>query len=129
MAPGKADPGWSETSGSCAPSPQAEPSGRDQERLVDPKNAATPLAARQMHRFHDSQIAGSQTEESQTDDEYRQGDTQASPNPQRTAADEITETFDVHQQKIKSVSGVSGVSGVSSVPGVSGSSVCLRCLR
>ena len=95
VAPSQADPAWSETTGSRAPSPQAEPSGRSQERLVDPKNASTLLVARWMQRFRNSQIEGSQTEESQTDDESRQGDTRASPNPQRTAADEITETFDV----------------------------------
>ena len=108
VAPGQADPAWSETTGSHAPSPQAEPSGRGQERLVDPKNASTPLAARWMQRFRDSQIEGSQTEESQTDDEPTQGDTRASPNPQRTAAEEITETFDVEYRPYTAIQDPAG---------------------
>ena len=78
---------------------------------VDLKNASTPLAARWMQRFRDSQIEGSQTEESETDDESRHAETRASPNPQRTAADKITETFDVEYRPNKAIQDPTGTEG------------------
>ena len=110
-APGQHDQAWSETTGSRAPSPQLGSPERGREWLVNPQNASTPLAARWMQRVRDSQIEESQTEESQTDDESRRGETRTSPNPQRTAADKITKTFDVEYRSNTAVQNPVGTEG------------------
>ena len=120
VAPGQHDQAWSETTGSRAPSPRLGSPERGREWLVKPKNASTPLAARWMQRVRDSQIEKYHTEKSQTDDESRIGETQTSPNPQRTAADEITETFDVEYRTNTAVPNPAGTEGQGTMAGGGG---------
>ena len=64
-----------------------------QRRLMNPANASTSFAASWMQRVLDQQVS-----ESETDIQSRPGEDRASPEIQRSAADEITETFDVEDR-------------------------------
>ena len=88
---GQPDLDWTLASESRANSPNR---GEErQQRLMNPANAQSPFAARWMERVLNQQLSESETDS--LDSRRYEGEERVSPEEQRTAADELTETFDV----------------------------------
>ena len=91
--PGQPDRDWTLASESQANSP-GRGGEQTQRRFIIPANAQSSFAASWIQRVLDQQVSESETDSLDS----RQGEERVSPEEQRTAADEITETFDMEDR-------------------------------